>query len=75
MKTRAVAAEEAADAPCEGLSEVEAVTVVPSFEAWALIASYGAIKYCKICQNLFSSPIDPEIWTYWKFRGARSPAL
>jgi hypothetical protein len=33
MKTMAVAAEEAAAAPAEGVSEVEVVRVVPSVEA------------------------------------------
>jgi hypothetical protein len=40
VKTRAAAA-----APEEGVSEVDVVRVVPSVEAWALIASRGAIKY------------------------------
>jgi hypothetical protein len=43
--TIAVAAEEAAAAPALGVSVVDVVRVVPSFEAWALIASRGAIKY------------------------------
>ena len=40
----AVAAEEAAAAPAEGTSEVEVVSVVASVDAWALIASRGAIR-------------------------------
>jgi hypothetical protein len=44
MKTSAVAAEAAAEAPEEGESVVEVVRTVPSVEAWALIASRGAIR-------------------------------
>ena len=42
-----MAAAEAADAPDDAVSVVEVVIVVPSFAAWALIASSGAIRYGK----------------------------
>jgi hypothetical protein len=44
MKTRAVAADAAADAPAEVESDVDVVRTVPSVEAWALIASRGAMR-------------------------------
>jgi len=47
MKTMAVAAAEAADAPEDAVSVVEVTIVVPSFEACVLIASRGAIRYGK----------------------------
>jgi len=45
MKTIAVAAALAADAPEEVVSVFEIVNVVPSVAAWVLIASYGATRY------------------------------
>jgi hypothetical protein len=44
MKTIAVAAALAADAPALVESVFESVTVVPSVAACDLIASYGAVK-------------------------------
>jgi hypothetical protein len=44
MKTKAVAADAAAEAPAEGESDVDVVRTVPSVEAWALIASRGAMR-------------------------------
>ena len=48
MNTRAVAAALAAEAPEDGVSFGEEVTVVPSFAAWALIASSGAMRYWEV---------------------------
>jgi hypothetical protein len=45
MKTMAVAAALAADAPADVESVFDNVTVVPSIAAWLLIASYGAVRY------------------------------
>jgi hypothetical protein len=45
MKTIAVAAALAADAPEDVVSVFDNVTVVPSVAAWLLIASYGAVRY------------------------------
>lgn len=48
MNTRAVAAALAAEAPEDGVSFGEEVTVVPSFAAWALMASSGAMRYWEV---------------------------
>lgn len=45
MKTIAVAAALAAEAPADAVSVLDNVTVVPSVAAWLLIASYGAVRY------------------------------
>jgi hypothetical protein len=45
MKTMAVLADFAIDAPDEGSSVVEVVIVMPLFAARALIASSGAERY------------------------------
>jgi hypothetical protein len=45
MKTIAVAAALAADAPADGVSVLDSVTFVPSVAARVLIASYGAVRY------------------------------
>jgi len=57
MKTRAVAAEAAAEAPADGESDVDVVRTVPSVEAWALIASRGAMRYGN------SAVPDPHPWS------------
>ena len=44
MNTKAVAAAAAAEAPAEGESVVEVVRAVLSREAWAVIASRGAMR-------------------------------
>ena len=48
MNTRAVAAALAAEAPEDGVSFGEEMTLVPSFAAWALIASSGAMRYWEV---------------------------
>jgi hypothetical protein len=45
MKTMAVVAALAADAPADAVSVLDSVIFVPSIAAWPLIASYGAVRY------------------------------
>lgn len=75
MKTIAVAAALAAEAADEVLSVVEVVIVVPSAEAWVLMASRGATRYCvtisewKICMTMDSGSSNRKVCS------SRSPAL